>query len=141
MGSLLSTFVAVFIFVWFIEAPTGLFVKNDLTKCVDQNEQKILLRQIALTGEAKENFDFCISDPMMMPILTLHNGVARADWCQGLHLKADTITRACMSHKGYSFTAGTCEWSQFKQEGCYTPKWLALVQEVSAAISSNRKVR
>jgi hypothetical protein len=65
--------------------------EDELAKCLSANEQTILLRQIALTGERKMAFDYC---QQLWP---------SGENCRALYLDADTLVRTCMKGAGYTF--------------------------------------
>jgi hypothetical protein len=107
--------------------------EEELAKCLNANEQTILLKQMALTGEAKKNLDWCLS---------INAGFFTQEYCRSLYLNANGLIRTCMKGAGYTFIdpdyrlangkdpykKGVCEWPQYALANCYRPTWLATIQ-------------
>jgi hypothetical protein len=79
-GLFFGASLAVLIFA-ILYNPIGLYVARDLSDCLDQNEQTILLRQMALAGKAKDTLDYCLSEM----VWSEPRQVSREDWCRGLY--------------------------------------------------------
>jgi hypothetical protein len=118
----------------------GLFVNRDLAACLVQSEQTILLRQMALTGKAKDTIDYCLGEMTWFA----PRQVTREDWCRGLYVNANRPAQACMFRKGYTFMDldrgySRCDWSEFRKPECFRTQSLALVDTVLAEIKSEQQ--
>jgi hypothetical protein len=107
-----------------------------LASCLASTEQTILLRQLSLTGKAKETFESCLK------MTTNEN------FCRGLYLNANGAVRQCMKEAGYIFLdmdfylshdenpyevgdvirggklkEGVCNWEKYQDPSCYHPSW------------------
>jgi hypothetical protein len=115
----------------------GLFANRDLAACLQQSEQTILLRQIALTGKAKDAIDYCLGEMTWFA----PRQVTREDWCRGLYVNANRPVQACMLRKGYTFMDldrgySLCDWSEFRKPECFRARSLVLVDTLLAALKS-----
>jgi hypothetical protein len=95
--------------------------ENELSKCVASTEQIILLRQMALTGKARESFERC-----------LYVEKYATDYCRATWLNADTAVTDCMVQQGYTFTStdsglGFCGFSHYENPKCYRSKWISML--------------
>jgi hypothetical protein len=105
--------------------------EDELAKCLNSNEQTILLKQMALTDKAKKNFDDC-------------NQLWQSqELCRAVHLNANGLIRTCMKGAGYTFinnyisdgfasrkpeTGALCYWGTYTDAKCYRLTWLATIE-------------
>jgi hypothetical protein len=64
---------------------------DKLKGCLASTEQTVLLRQLALSGKAKDDFEYC-------------RKLQSEDQCRALYLNANGAVRQCMRNTGYIFS-------------------------------------
>jgi hypothetical protein len=107
-----------------------------LKVCLASTEQIVLLRKMALSEKAKDDFDYCVGQGGEM-------------FCRALYLDANGAVRQCMNAQGFIFVDddyylsrdespytsgnknlwlggvhknGICEWKQYQKPDCYHDK-------------------
>ena len=90
--------------------------ERDLSVCKGSAEQIVLLRQIAVVGATKTDFDRCIVSNL------------GEKYCRALWLDLDGETRNCMAQHGFKFMDGSdyprCGFLSYGDIDCYRPKWI-----------------
>lgn len=87
-------------------------LEKRLEQCLTSTEQTILLRQLNLTKDERERFDFCARNESITA-------------CRARFLNAETVVRQCMKGHGYPHISdGRCSYSDCSRPACYVQTWV-----------------
>lgn len=88
------------------------FKEHQLSSCIRDTEQIVLLRQIAATQDVRKQFDFC------------NKNLSGTVNCLALYFDANGAVRSCMNGRWYSFKDadsgyGECHFEMYSKPNCY----------------------